>query len=154
MSACVSPASPVLPVSHRKDIGSLHGPCVTLYLKKSNHRTQKMIHSIFLSDEMDAVDELICNSHCRRLGLPNNQHIYMVQSWMNRKSSWNVVEEIPASLLREGSGPDGLSTPLSSHFGSACVVIDFFRKKNEFCVPVGQSTSSLGFGYPQQCVHR
>jgi hypothetical protein len=143
----------MLPVSHRKDIDSLRGPCVTLCLKKSNHRTQKTIHSIFLSDEMDAVDELICNSRCRGSGLPNNQHIYMAQSWMNRKSSWNVVEEIPASLLREGSDPDGVSTPLSSHFGSACVVIDVFRKQNEFCVPFGQSASSLGLGYPLRCVH-
>jgi len=148
------PASPMSPVSHGRDIDSLHGPYVKLYPKKSNHRTQKTIHSIFLSDKMDAVDELICNSHCRRSVLPNNQHIYMVHSWMNRKSIWNAVEEIPASLLREGNGPDGLSTPLSSHFGSACVVIDDFQKENEISVPFVQSASSLDLGYPLRCVHR
>ena len=62
------------------------------------------------------------------------------------------MEAIPASPLQEGSGPDGLSTPVSSHFGSAFAVIN--DKQNDIGVPFGPSVSSLDLGYPLQCVHR
>ena len=58
------------------------------------------------------------------------------------------MEGIPVSLLQEGSGPDGPSTPLSSHFGSTCVVIDDSERAIKFSLPVGLFAPSLGLGYP------